>query len=95
MPYVGSPVQQSFQSIPSVQRFNGTGSATAFTLDRNVTNVQDVLISVDGVVQRFQRLFNYRGNKSCFLRSTIIWNREYLCQFSRSDRWFCCPSRSK
>ena len=51
MPYVGSPVQQSFQSIPSVQRFNGTGSATAFTLDRNVTNVQDVLISVDGVVQ--------------------------------------------
>tara|TARA_R100001509_G_scaffold154401_1_gene116011 strand:+ start:835 stop:1284 length:450 start_codon:yes stop_codon:yes gene_type:complete len=51
MPYVGSLVQQSFQSIPSVQRFNGTGSATAFTLDRNVTNVQDVLISVDGVVQ--------------------------------------------
>ena len=51
MPYVGSTVQQSFHSIPSVQRFNGTGSATAFTLDRNVTNVQDVLISVDGVVQ--------------------------------------------
>ena len=51
MPYVGSGAQQSFQSIPSVQRFNGTGSATAFTLDVNVGNVQDVLISVDGVVQ--------------------------------------------
>jgi hypothetical protein len=51
MPYVGSPVQQSFQAIPSVQRMNGTGSATAFTLDRNIGNVQDVLISVDGVVQ--------------------------------------------
>ena len=51
MPYVGSQVQQSFQAIPSVQRMNGTGSQTAYTLDRNVTNVQDVLISVDGVVQ--------------------------------------------
>ena len=51
MPYVGSPVQQSFQAIPSVQRMNGTGSETAYTLDRNVGNVQDVLISVDGVVQ--------------------------------------------
>ena len=51
MPYVGSPVQQSFQAIPSVQRMNGTGSQTTYTLDRNVTNVQDVLISVDGVVQ--------------------------------------------
>ena len=51
MPYVGSPVQQSFQAIPSVQRMNGTGSQTAYTLDRNVGNVQDVLISVDGVVQ--------------------------------------------
>ena len=47
-----------------VQRMNGTGSQTAYIIDRNVGNVQDVLISVDGVVQDCGNLFNYRGNKS-------------------------------
>ena len=32
MPYVGSPVKQSFQAIPSVQRMNGTGSQTAYIM---------------------------------------------------------------
>ena len=51
MAYIGNQVQANFHDIPSVQRFNGTGSQTAFTLNNNVGNVQDVLISVDGVVQ--------------------------------------------
>ena len=51
MAYIGNQVQANFHDIPSVQRFNGDGSATAFTLTNNVGNVQDVLISVDGVVQ--------------------------------------------
>ena len=66
MPYVGSPVQQSFQAIPSVQRMNGTGSETAYTLDRNVGNVQDVLISVDGVVQDSNAYSITRGTNLVF-----------------------------
>ena len=34
-----------------MQRFNGDGSDTTFTLSQTVTSVQDILVSVDGVVQ--------------------------------------------
>ena len=51
MPYQGNAPAIQYQSIPSVQQFSGTGSATTFTLDRNVSSIQDVLVSVDGVVQ--------------------------------------------
>ena len=32
MSYIGNTLPANFQSLPAVQRFNGTGSATAFTL---------------------------------------------------------------
>ena len=51
MTYIGNQVQANFHSIPSVQRFNGDGSTTGFTLTTAVGNDQDVLVSVDGVVQ--------------------------------------------
>ena len=51
MAYIGNQVQSGFHAIPSVQRFNGDGSDTTFTLSQTVSNVQDVLVSVDGVVQ--------------------------------------------
>ena len=51
MPLLGNQVQSGFHAIPSVQRFNGDGSDTTFTLSQTVSNVQDVLVSVDGVVQ--------------------------------------------
>ena len=51
MPLLGNQVQSGFHAIPSVQRFNGDGSDTTFTLSQVVSNVQDVLVSVDGVVQ--------------------------------------------
>jgi len=51
MPLVGNQVQSGFHAIPSVQRFNGDGSDTTFTLSQTISNVQDVLVSVDGVVQ--------------------------------------------
>lgn len=51
MAYNGNQVQSGFHSIPSVQRFNGDGSTTGFTLTTSVGNDQDVLVSVDGVVQ--------------------------------------------
>jgi hypothetical protein len=51
MAYVGNAIATTFSAIPSVQRFNGDGSDTTFTLSQTVSNVQDVLVSVDGVVQ--------------------------------------------
>ena len=51
MAYIGNQVQSGFHNIPSVQRFNGDGSTTGFTLTTAVGNDQDVLVSVDGVVQ--------------------------------------------
>jgi len=51
MPIIGNQPSSNFQNIPTVQRFNGTGSATTFTLLNTISNVQDILVSVDGVVQ--------------------------------------------
>ena len=51
MPMIGNQLSSNFQTIPTVQRFNGTGSATTFTLLRTISAVQDILVSVDGVVQ--------------------------------------------
>ena len=51
MGYVGNTPAKNFHDVPSVERFNGTGSETTFTMGRSVGNVQDVLVSVDGVVQ--------------------------------------------
>ena len=51
MPYIGQKVPGSYQAIKAVQRFNGAGIDTTFTLNTTVSSVQDVLVSVDGVVQ--------------------------------------------
>ena len=51
MPYIGKDVPTAYQSTTAVQRFNGDGSDTTFTLTTAVSSVQDVLVSVDGVVQ--------------------------------------------
>lgn len=51
MAYQGNSPAANFQSLPAVQRFNGTGSATAFTLASVIANDQSILVSVDGVTQ--------------------------------------------
>ena len=51
MALIGNQAATTYQNIPVVQRFNGDGTDTTFTLNRTVSNVQDVLVSVDGVVQ--------------------------------------------
>tara|TARA_R100000951_G_scaffold101356_6_gene92807 strand:+ start:4527 stop:5717 length:1191 start_codon:yes stop_codon:yes gene_type:complete len=51
MAFLGNQPAAQFTTIPTVQRFNGTGSATEFTLDRAVTSVQSIMVSVDGVIQ--------------------------------------------
>ena len=51
MAYIGQNPVTTFESTTAVDRFNGDGSDTTFTLSRAVSSVQDVLVSVDGVVQ--------------------------------------------
>ena len=51
MPYTGNRPATHFENIPVVQRESGNGSTTSFTLDNAVSDVQDILVSVDGVVQ--------------------------------------------
>ena len=50
MPYIGSQVGSTFSSRPATQQFNGDGSTTVFTLNHTVTQ-EDIVVSVDGVVQ--------------------------------------------
>jgi hypothetical protein len=51
MAYLGNNVPANFQTPPAVVRFNGDGSTTTFALGRTVGSVQEILVSVDGVVQ--------------------------------------------
>ena len=51
MAYIGNVVPANFQASPAVVRFNGDGSDTTFALGRTIGSVQEILVSVDGVVQ--------------------------------------------
>jgi hypothetical protein len=51
MAYLGNNVPANFQAPPAVVRFNGDASTTTFALGRTVGSVQEILVSVDGVVQ--------------------------------------------
>jgi len=51
MAYLGNNVPANFQTPPAVVRFNGDASTTTFALGRTVGSVQEILVSVDGVVQ--------------------------------------------
>lgn len=51
MSYIGStPTSQAF--VPGTDTFSGTGSQTAFTLSRNVSTVNDILVVVNNVEQQ-------------------------------------------
>ena len=66
MPYIGQKVPGSYQAIKAVQRFNGDGSDTTFTLTTTVPSVQDALASVDGVIQDTAAYTNPDGTTLTF-----------------------------
>ena len=51
MPYIGNPTVDRFVTPRAASVFSGDGSTTAFTLDEAVGTDEDILVSVDGVVQ--------------------------------------------
>ena len=51
MAFIGNKIVSAFQQPPAVVRFNGDGSDTTFALGRTIGSVQEILVSVDGVVQ--------------------------------------------
>ena len=51
MPYIGSNPSNRFVAPKAASVFSGDGSTTAFTLDHAVGSDEDILVSVDGVIQ--------------------------------------------
>jgi hypothetical protein len=51
MPFIGNNISPAFESLPTRQEFSGDGSTTTFTLNQTVSSEQDIVVSVDGVVQ--------------------------------------------
>ena len=51
MPLIGNNISPAFESLPTRQEFSGDGSTTTFTLNQTVSSEQDIVVSVDGVVQ--------------------------------------------
>ena len=51
MAYIGNTAASRFVSNRAASVFSGDGSAVAFTLEQVVTQDEDVLVSVDGVIQ--------------------------------------------
>ena len=51
MPYLGNPAVDRFTSTKAASVYSGNGSTTAFTLEHSVGSDEDILVSVDGVIQ--------------------------------------------
>jgi hypothetical protein len=65
MSYIGNnPTQQAF--TPAVDYFNGTGSATAFTLSRPVASVAQVQVTIENVPQNPSSAFTVSGSTITF-----------------------------
>ena len=51
MPYLGNIAGNRFVASKAATQFSGDGSTTAFTLEHSVGSDEDILVSVDGVIQ--------------------------------------------
>jgi len=51
MPYIGNTAGNRFVASKAATRLSGDGSETVFTLEHSVASDEDILVSVDGVIQ--------------------------------------------
>ena len=66
MPYIGNTAANRFVASKSASVFSGDGSETAFTLDHSVGSDEDILVSVDGVVQEPSVAYSVSGTTLTF-----------------------------
>ena len=66
MPYIGNIAANRFVASKSASVFSGDGSETQFTLDHSVGSDEDILVSVDGVIQEPSVAFSVSGTTLTF-----------------------------
>ena len=66
MPYIGNPTVDRFVTPRAASVFSGDGSTTAFTLDHSVGSDEDILVSVDGVIQEPSVAYSVSGTTLTF-----------------------------
>jgi len=66
MPYIGNTAANRFVSAKAATQFSGNGSTTEFTLDHSVGSDEDILVSVDGVIQEPSVAYSVSGTTLTF-----------------------------
>jgi hypothetical protein len=66
MPYIGNTAADRFVAPKAASVFSGDGSTTAFTLDHSVGSDEDILVSVDGVIQEPSVAYSVSGTTLTF-----------------------------
>ena len=66
MPYIGKDVATAYQSTTAVQRFNGDGSDTTFTLTTAVLDFTRIAVFLNGVQQEVDKVWTYASGVVTF-----------------------------
>ena len=92
MAMIGNQLSTHFQTPPSVVRFSGDGSDTTFALGRTVGTVQDILVSVDGVVQDTSAYTVPDGSTLTFTAAPSSGTNNIFVYFLESTRGSITPA---
>ena len=92
MTLIGNPLASAFQQAPSIVRFNGDGSDTTFALGRTISAVQDILVSVDGVVQDTSAYTVPDGSTLTFTAAPSSGTNNIFVYFLESTRGSITPA---
>ena len=66
MPYIGNTAADRFVAAKAATQFSGDGSETVFTLEHAVGSDEDILVSVDGVIQEPSVAYSVSGTTLSF-----------------------------